>query len=284
MKARNWLLGAAVEVIVLMLAAALLLNRPYHHPVHSPASANDLRVIYKVVTSVDDIEPLPGPAVPPIAYTSAISFAPLDVKVKKKKFFDLMLPAIMISKHKLARLRQRIIAFTRKKRHSKAERRWFTKQLKRFDADNYQQLLQRTEDHPVSIVLAQAAVESGWGDSRFFTEANNAFGVWSFNPDEPRVKAGENREGKEVYVKKYNSLIDSVDDYFLTIARGPYGRFRRARLQDDDPFRLISHLTRYSEQRQEYVQRLREVIEKNDLQRYDSFFLDPRYLVQKMGG
>ena len=283
MKARNWLLGAVVEVIVLMLAAALLLNRPYLNPVH-PAPANDLRVIYKAVTSVRDIEPQPGPAVPPIAYTLAISFAPLDVKVKKKKFFDLMLPAIMISKHKLARLRQRIIAFTRKKRHSKAERRWFTKQLKRFDADNYQQLLQRTEDHPVSIVLAQAAVESGWGDSRFFTEANNAFGVWSFNPDEPRVKAGENREGKEVYVKKYNSLIDSVDDYFLTIARGPYGRFRRARLQDDNPFRLISHLTRYSEQREEYVQRLREVIEKNDLQRYDSFFLDPRYLVKKMGG
>ncbi len=140
-----------------------------------------------------DIEPLHGPAIPPIAYTSVISFAPLDVKVKKKKFFDLMLPAIMISQHKLSRLRQRILGYLHKKKRSQAEKKWFAKQRELFDADDNKQLLLKTEDHPVSIILAQAALESGWGESRFFVRNNNVFGVWSFDPEEPRVRAREER-------------------------------------------------------------------------------------------
>ena len=85
-------------------------------------------------------------------------------------------------------------------------------------------------------------------------------------------------------MKKYNSLIESVDDYFLTIARGPYRNFRRERQRHDDPFLLINHLTRYSVQGNRYVRRLRAVIKRNDLQRYDSFYLDPRFFVDNLEG
>lgn len=271
-----------MEIVLLILAVSLLLGRLNHRAAVSPAPLADLRVIYKPIHSPQDIEPLHGPAIPPIAYTSVISFAPLDVKVKKKKFFDMMLPAILISQHKLSRVRQRILGYLHKKKRSLAEKKWLAKQRELFDADDNKQLLLKTEDHPVSIILAQAALESGWGESRFFVRNNNVFGVWSFDPEEPRVRAREERQGKKVYVKKYRSLIESVDDYFLTIARGPYRRFRRARTRVDNPLQLINHLTRYSEQRQEYIQRLREVIEKNHLRRYDSYYLDPRYFVRKM--
>ena len=79
-------------------------------------------------------------------------------------------------------------------------------------------------------------------------------------------------------MKKYRSLIESVDDYFLTIARGPYRGFRHARQQNDDPSLLVNHLTRYSEQGREYTRRLRKVIIKNNLRRYDSCRLDPAFI------
>lgn len=284
MNERNWLLSAGIEIILLGLAVSFLLGRSGHQMAATAPLQDGLRVIYKSINSPLDIEPLHGPAVPPIAYTSVISFASLDVKIKKRKFFDMMLPAILISRYKLSRLRRRILACIRKKKRCAADRQWLEQQMDRFEADNDRQLLQKTEDHPVSIILAQAALESGWGESRFFVKNNNVFGVWSFNPEEPRVRAMGERQGRKIYVKKYKSLIESVDDYFLTIARGPYRRFRWARTREDNPFQLINHLTRYSEQRGEYVQRLREVIEKNDLQRYDSYYLDPRYLMKKMGG
>lgn len=283
MDERNWLLVAGIETVLLALAISLLLNRPGRQALR-PAPLADLRVIYRPIHSPQDIVPLHGPAVPPIAYTSVISFASLDLTIKKKKFFDMMLPAILISRHKLARLRQSILADLHKKKRSASERRWLEKQRKLFDADDNQQLLLKTEDHPVSIILAQAALESGWGESRFFVKNNNVFGVWSFDPEEPRVKAQRSRQGRKVYVKKYRSLIQSVDDYFLTIARGPYRRFRKARTRVDNPFLLINHLTSYSEQRKQYVQRLREVISKNHLRRFDSYYLDPRFFIKQPGG
>ena len=84
MDERNWLLVAGVEIVLLFLVSALLLNRSVSKATIA-APMHDLRVIYKPVNSPGDIKPLPGPAVPPIAYTSVISFANLDVKVKKKK-------------------------------------------------------------------------------------------------------------------------------------------------------------------------------------------------------
>jgi Bax protein len=279
MDEKNWLLVAGLEIVLLLLAVSLLLNRSCPEVSVSDSLA-DLHVIYRSIDSPKDIVPVPGPAVPPIIYTSVISLANLGVREKKQKFFNLLLPTVLLSKHKLSRLRQRILNYLHKKQQSEAEQKWLEKQLVLFDADDYRQLLQKTEDHPVSIVMAQAALETGWGESRFFTEANNVFGVWSFNPEEPRVTAGVFRQGKEIFMKKYNSLIESVDDYFLTIARGPYRSFRRERERHDDPFLLINHLTRYSVQRHRYVRRLREVIEKNDLQRYDAFYLDPRYFLK----
>ena len=72
----------------------------------------------------------------------------------------------------------------------------------------------RLKTHPTSIVLAQAAIESGWGSSRFYKEANNVFGVWSYSENEPRIKAMEDREGKSVYVKKYDVYPNPL---FLTL-------------------------------------------------------------------
>ncbi len=116
--------------------------------------------------------------------------------------------------------------------------------------------------------------QSGWATSRFCLEANNVFGIWSFDADEDRIKASATRGGRNVYLRKYDSVFESIYDYLETIARAnAYEQFRKARVSRDDPFRLIWYLNNYSERRYEYVRSLRNMIEYNKLYKYDNFHL-----------
>lgn len=270
--------GCEVLLIVALISFSLLRQPPWTTGAMPMPGVPGLRVIYQPVNEPADIKSLSGPRISPIVYTNVIPLGELNVKVKKRKFFSLVLPSILISKYKLSLKRKKLRAYMEKDRLEDAEQEWLDRQLARFRAKDYKGLLRRMADHPNSIILAQAAMESGWGESRFFTDSNNVFGVWSFDPDEPRVKARETREGKVIFVKEYESLIESVDDYFLTIARGPYREFRQARLLYDDPEQLATHLTNYSEQRAEYVRRLQEFIEANNLRRFDDYHLDPDFI------
>jgi Bax protein len=131
-------------------------------------------------------------------------------------------------------------------------------------------LLGALKPHPISIVLAQAAMESAWGTSRFFVEANNVFGVWSFDPDEPRIAAQQKRGDTTVYVKRYKTLQASIRDYYRTLARGEkFAEFRSLRLTSDDPFKLVTKLDSYSEKGAVYGEELSAIIRRNEFQQYD---------------
>jgi len=127
-------------------------------------------------------------------------------------------------------------------------------------------------------MLAQAALETGWGSSRFFIAANNVFGVWSFDSNESRIRALETRDGTPVYVKKYGDLSSSIIDYYKVIAKGPYDEYRQARKRTNDPYVLVEYLFRYSELGQEYINRLKTVMRKSNLVKYNSYQLDPTYI------
>jgi Bax protein len=132
---------------------------------------------------------------------------------------------------------------------------------------------------PNSIVLAQAAIETGWGQSRFFLEGNNVFGIWSYNADEPRLQAGIGRE-TPVYVRAYGDISESIHDYFETLGGArAYNGVRKARMETNDPFLLIPHLKYYSERRNWYVSQLRTMIEQNNFIKYDNYKLDPNHVV-----
>jgi Bax protein len=242
--------------------------------VAAPAySLDNNDIIYKPIKTHKDIVDIKSRIVKPIAYTSVVSLADLDVKTKKQKFFDMMLPAILISKEKLRAKRERATRLLQKEKLSAEEQSWLDGLKKTYRTDDPTKLLLRLNDHPTSIVLAQAAIETGWGTSRFFRTANNVFGVWSYNSKEPRVRASETRDGKPVYVKKYKSLIGAVDDYFITIGRGPYAGFRKSRARTSDVMELVKHLDTYSEIREKYVKRVSSVISYNKLLKYDDYVL-----------
>ena len=131
---------------------------------------------------------------------------------------------------------------------------------------------------PVSLVLAQAALESGWGSSRFFKEANNVFGIWSFSENDQRIVANESREGRAIFLKKYDNFLGSVEDYHILLAKSDnYSDFRDCIHRDNNVFEMIWYLRMYSERRDQYVIMLRNVIVSNSLIRYDGYQLNPEY-------
>lgn len=264
----------AVAVAAILIAGGLLLRAGYRERRPQP---DGLEVLYQPLRSPEDIRRLSGPVVPPVTYTRGASLASLPVDEKKQTFFDMLLPSVLIAKHKLANLREEIARIDSLAERTPEEELWLEGMLDRYRAENTRQLMLRLRDHPNSLVMAQAALESGWGTSRFFREGLNLFGVWSFDENEPRIPAAETRGDHRVYVKRYRSLLGSVEDYFLTLGRGPYSDFRRARTQVRDPLRLSEHLENYSELGEEYVRRVALTIRSNDLDRYDAYRLDPRY-------
>ena len=220
-----------------------------------------------------DIRPISNP-VNAYVYTKAIDLSKLDVQNKKQAFINLMLPSILIAKHHLEHDRVKVLALENKTEPLSDEEEQYLANLKKdYKCHTSKELLLRLKTHPTSIVLAQAAIESGWGTSRFYKEANNVFGVWSYSENEPRIKAIKYREGVPVYVKKYDALPKSIVSYFKTIARGPYSEFRAMREKISDVSVLISYLEVYSELRDEYVKRLGQLIQYNNFEKYDSYRL-----------
>ena len=220
-----------------------------------------------------DIRPVSNP-VNAYVYTKAIDLTGLDVQNKKQAFINLMIPSILIAKYQLEQDRIKVLALQKKTEPLSNEEEQYLFNLKRdYKCHTSKELLSRLKTHPTSIVLAQAAIESGWGTSRFYKEANNIFGVWSYSENESRIKAMEDREGQSVYVEKYDALPKSIVSYFKTIARGPYSEFRAAREKISEVSVLISYLEVYSELREEYVKRLDQLIQYNKFEKYDSYRL-----------
>ena len=223
-----------------------------------------------------DIRPVSNP-VNAYVYTKAIDLTGLDVQNKKQAFINLMLPSILIAKYQLEQDRMKVVVLEKKTEPLSNEEEQYLFNLKRdYKCHTSKELLSRLQTHPTSIVLAQAAIESGWGTSRFYKEANNIFGVWSYSENESRIKAMEDREGQSVYVRKYDALPESIVSYFKTIARGPYSEFRAAREKISEVSVLISYLEVYSELREEYVKRLDQLIQYNKFEKYDSYRLKMR--------
>jgi len=242
-------------------------------------SGEKIRIIEKPIKSVSDIVPIHDSLVIPYVYTSAVSMNHLPIAEKKQKFFDMMLPAVLVAKEELAFLLQRVNSLSLKPELA-ADEKSFIEELKvKYKASNIDTLKSRLHTFPVCIVLAQAAIESAWGTSRFFLEANNPFGLWSFDPNQERIEASSTRDGTKVYLRKFNNLEEAIDAYYTTLSTGGlFKDFRAERLKTNDPFVLVNYLIDYSERREAYVEEVINVIKYNDLVKYDSYKISPEYL------
>ena len=133
-------------------------------------------------------------------------------------------------------------------------------------------LLERVDLVPTSIILAQGALESSWGSSRFTREGNSIFGMWTWKT--AGIVPSRREEGKTHKVKVYENVLEAVRAYHLTLNRvESYEEFRQLRRNTDNPLILVEGLKFYSERGQDYVEDIKNVILSNGLQRYDNFSL-----------
>jgi Bax protein len=140
---------------------------------------------------------------------------------------------------------------------------------RRYRTTSVEGLLERVDAVPTSIILAQGALESSWGGSRFAREGNSIFGMWTWKTS--GIIPSRRDEGKTHKVKAYESILDSVRAYHLTLNRfEPYDHFRQLRLQTDDPLILVDGLLPYSERGEDYVEEIKHIILSNELQKYDN--------------
>lgn len=233
------------------------------------------------IDSLDQIVPLESELVKPILYTNVRGLSRLPVAQSKKKFIAAILPAILIAKHHVETTRTRIFALSEKADWSREDSTFYSEVRARYKAKDIKDLMDRIGTLPNSVVLAQAAVESGWGQSRFFLEGNNVFGVWSFNSNEPRMPSKRGRKDKTIYLRTYPDIGQAVIHYFEILgSANAYQKLRKERLVRTDPFELIPHLRNYSERRIAYTHQLKALILQNELTRYDRYHIDPDYLTK----
>ena len=134
------------------------------------------------------------------------------------------------------------------------------------------EMVKRIDLIPLSMIMAQGAIESSWATSRFAKEGNNLFGIWTWS--EKGIVPGNRDEGTNHKVAIYDSILDSIRAYILTLNRLPaYRSFREIRKQTMNPLKLADGLLYYSQRRDVYVWEIKDFIKYNNLRQYDKCFL-----------
>ena len=242
-------------------------------------------VEYRTVHYTDEIAEIDSNQVAPLIYDCRIDFENLPSDFRKKKFIELLLPGILVVKYELFKENARAShIWIRMKNNlpiSHKDSLFVLRLCEKYQTNNLFEIIQKEQVHPSSIIIAQAALESGWGTSRLFIESNNLFGIWSYNSSDPRINSIYTRDGKSVFLKKYRTLKECIEDYFLIIANSwAYSDFRQKRLDIDDPFELMWYLSKYSETRYDYVKKIGEIMVQNDLKKFDNYSLSDKYMME----
>ena len=192
----------------------------------------------------------------------------ISIKEKKQRFKNIIVPAVNHVYEELETLYIETKHYM--DRDNKYYRKTIEKLKKSYHASNDEDLLKRIKPHPRSIAIAQAAMESAWATSRFYKEANNIFGVWSNNKNEPRIAARKQRGTKTIWLKIYANVEDSIRDYYKTLATGKaFKAFRNLKMRTNNPYKLVKKLNRYSELRELYTEELSKMIKYNKFYLYD---------------
>lgn len=209
-----------------------------------------------------------------------------DIPTRKQIFIDTLLPLILQKNHLLQTQRRQLLQWQQQVEAGKPLSHRQTTQLKRlqtrYNIDRDQSLpkriealLKRVDGLPPSLVLAQAAIESGWGTSRFAREGNNVFGLWCFQKGcglVPKRRAG----GARHEVRRFDALEAAVEAYYRNLnSHKAYTELRSARYrqrqqgaQAGGP-QLALYLHRYSSRGQAYVKEIQTLIRYNRLEKYD---------------
>ena len=210
-----------------------------------------------------------------------------DTKRKRELFIKIVLPLILAENHKITQDRQKLFKILAKNFNTVGERVWLKRRFKEYKIEDRDlaKLKLRMDIIPVSIALAQAANESGWGTSRFALEGNALFGQWTWS------KKGISPKNKDPdsshKILQFQILKASVRAYKNNLnTHNAYQEFRetRAQLRQEGKeiigLDLTKYLKNYASIGEKYVRILDDIIEKNSLTDFDKANLLPTKLTK----
>ena len=203
-------------------------------------------------------------------------------KKRKSLFIQIILPLILEENNLILIDRKRLFSILNKNKNSKKEINWLNRKFKQYGVLNKDipTLKVRMDIVPVSLAIAQAAKETGWGTSRFALEGNALFGQWTWSGD--GIKPAGAESDTKHKVMKFKVLKASVRAYQRNLnTHSSYKNFRqlRAQLRDDseklDSLLLADQLDNYAETGKEYTKILKQIINQNSLKDFDDVKLMP---------
>ena len=218
----------------------------------------------------------------------ALTLLPNEIRMiestkKRKEFFiQIVLPLILQENNNIRLDRKRLFKIINKSNNTNLEKKWLQKKYKQYGipSKDLSILKIRMDEIPVSLAIAQAAKETGWGTSRFALEGNALFGQWTWSGEGLKPKDADKDEGHKVM--KFNVLQASVRAYQRNInTHSTYRDFReaRAKLRDKgeplDSLILAEYLKEYAETGNQYVEVLQKIIKQNNLKDFDDVKLLP---------
>tara|TARA_B110001452_G_scaffold34656_1_gene26721 strand:+ start:8689 stop:9819 length:1131 start_codon:yes stop_codon:yes gene_type:complete len=205
-----------------------------------------------------------------------------NTKKRKELFIQIILPLIIKENNYIKLDRVRLFSILNKNKNTNAEKNWLGKKFKQYGVVNQDlsTLKIRMDEIPVSMAIAQAAKETGWGTSRFAQEGNALFGQWTWSGD--GIKPAGAEDDSTHKVMKFKVLQASVKAYQRNLnTHSSYKKFRSARADFRDKKKplnsliLSSYLDKYAETGKEYVKILQQIINQNDLIDFDDAKLLP---------
>ena len=218
----------------------------------------------------------------------ALTLLPAEIKMientkKRKEFFiQIVLPLILKENNNIRLDRKTLFNIINKSNNTKIEKKWLKNKFKQYGipSKDLSILKIRMDEIPVSLAIAQAAKETGWGTSRFAQEGNALFGQWTWSGEGLKPKEADENKGHKVM--KFNVLQASVRAYQRNLnTHSSYENFRlaRAQLRDSkrplDSILLSQFLKNYAETGNQYVEVLQKIIEQNNLKDFDDAKLLP---------
>lgn len=219
-----------------------------------------------------------------VTLVPAPNFASISLSdARKQSFVAALLPLIGQENERISMLRKeavRLYALWQKGKLSLVQKEWLVDtatdyeveiERKGFTLNFWQNLLHRIDGVPPSLVLTQAAIETGWGTSRLAKDANNFFGIMCF-----KVGCGVKGVGSAGEFRRFANAQESVAAYMHILnTKGAYRAARmermRNRLLGEVPsgLALAKTLFSYSELGQRYVSFLIKIMHENQLEDYD---------------
>ena len=202
------------------------------------------------------------------------------IKAKKETFLQIVLPLVVAENEKIETDRNYLLKVIRDN-DSSEKLQWLKRKFKEYKVkdEDINELIEKIDIVPVSIALAQAAKESGWGTSRFALEGNAIFGQWTW--DGVGIEPLDKSDDQGHKILKFPILRASVKAYITNLNTHPsYKNFREKRLmlrQSNKALSgidLIHELENYAETGKEYTRILEQIIEQNDLQEFESVVID----------